>query len=91
MESKKRRSPDHGEDKQAAGANKVTEAARPRASTVRGLDPRSQEAIGKALKAHYDDLVRSPVPDKFMELLDRLEANEQSVKSQSGDDDSRQL
>ena len=91
MGSKNRRGPNHGEDKQAAGAKKVIEAARPRAGAVRGLDPRSQEAIGRALKSHYDDLVRSPVPDKFMELLDRLEAQEQSAKSQSGDDESRQL
>ena len=91
MESKKRRGPKHGEDTQAAGVKKVTEAGRPRARAVRGLDTRSQEAIGKALKAHYDDLVRSPVPDKFMELLDRLEAKEQSAKSQSGDDESGQL
>ena len=30
--------------------------------------------IGKALKAHYDDLVEAPVPSKFMDLLAQLEA-----------------
>lgn len=31
--------------------------------------------IGKALKAHYDDLVEAPIPDKFMDLLAQLEAS----------------
>ncbi|PTM51838.1 NepR family anti-sigma factor [Phreatobacter oligotrophus] len=40
------------------------------------LDPRIQEAIGKSLKAHYDDLVKAPVPDRFLVLLAELEAKE---------------
>ena len=44
----------------------------------RGLDARSLEQIGSSLKAHYEDLVRTPVPTKFLELLERLEAKEQS-------------
>jgi hypothetical protein len=75
------------EGKQAA-AKESTVAGKPRVGLARGLDSRSQEAIGRALKAHYDDLVRAPVPDKFMELLDRLEATEQSGNSQSGADES---
>ena len=62
-----------------------------RIGAVRGLDARSQDAIGRSLKAHYDDLVRAPVPDKFLELLDRLEAKEQSSESQGGDDGSGRL
>jgi Anti-sigma factor NepR len=31
------------------------------------------QAIGRALTAHYADLVQAPLPDKFMELLARLE------------------
>jgi hypothetical protein len=31
------------------------------------------QAIGRALEAHYADLVQAPLPDKFMELLARLE------------------
>jgi Anti-sigma factor NepR len=41
------------------------------------LDPKIQELIGRSLKAHYDDLVRAPVPDKFLVLLAELEAREQ--------------
>jgi len=40
------------------------------------LDPKVLEAIGGALKAHYDDLLHEPLPAKFLELLDRLEAAE---------------
>jgi hypothetical protein len=36
-------------------------------------DPKAVEAIGRALAAHYADLVQAPLPDKFMELLTRLE------------------
>lgn len=31
------------------------------------------DAIGLALKAYFDGLVSEPVPDRFMELLSRLE------------------
>ena len=37
------------------------------------VDSRIQNEIGKHLRAHYDDLVNEPVPDKFMELLEKLE------------------
>ena len=57
-----------------------------RASAGRALDSRSQEAIGRSLREHYEDLVRAPVPGKFLELLDRLEAREQS-KSQGGENE----
>ena len=40
------------------------------------LDPKALEALGRALKAHYEDLVHAPLPDKFIELLGRLEARE---------------
>jgi hypothetical protein len=36
-------------------------------------DPKALEAIGKALEAHYARLIQAPLPDKFVELLARLE------------------
>jgi hypothetical protein len=36
-------------------------------------DPKSVEAIGRALEKHYANLVQEPLPDKFRELLARLE------------------
>jgi hypothetical protein len=41
------------------------------------LDPKVLETIGRALKAHYDDLVHAPLPEKLLDLLDRLEKEEQ--------------
>ena len=90
MASKELLDPNGGEDR-GASAKELTSAGKLRAGQARGLDLRSQEAIGRALKAHYDDLVQAPVPDKFMELLDRLEATEKSAKSRSRDDEPDQL
>lgn len=47
------------------------------------LDPKVQESIGRSLKAHYDDIVNAPVPDKFLVLLAQLEAQE--TRAASGD------
>ena len=52
----------------------------PTESTGPHMDSRIQTEIGKHLRAHYDDLVNEPVPDKFMELLEKLE---QSVTRKS--------
>ena len=40
------------------------------------LDPKIQDALGRALKAHYDDLINAPIPDRFLVLLAELEAKE---------------
>ncbi len=40
------------------------------------LDPKVLDTIGRALKAHYDDLVQTPLPEKFLDLLARLEKEE---------------
>jgi hypothetical protein len=48
-----------------------------------------QETIGRSLKAHYSDLVHAPIPDKFLELLARLELKEQRSPPQEGDDERR--
>ena len=37
------------------------------------IDPRVQNEIGKHLRAVYDDVINEPVPEKFMELLEKLE------------------
>jgi hypothetical protein len=53
------------------------------------LDPRVQESIGRSLKAHYDDIVNAPVPDKFLVLLAQLEAQE--IRAASGDTSDERL
>jgi hypothetical protein len=37
------------------------------------IDPRIQNEIGKHLRAAYDDVINEPVPEKFIELLEKLE------------------
>ncbi len=42
-----------------------------------------QSAIGKRLKAYYDDVASEPVPDRFLSLLDALDAAESAAKGRS--------
>jgi hypothetical protein len=42
-------------------------------SSEPSLDRAIQERIGDHLRAMYDDLMQQPVPDRFVELLNRLE------------------
>ena len=39
-----------------------------------GLTPESQSRIGHQLRAMYDDVVRQGVPDRFAELIKKLDA-----------------
>ena len=45
-------------------------------------DPKDVEAIGRALEAHYADLVKAPLPAKFLELLAQLEAGDRVSDAQ---------
>ena len=40
------------------------------------------QAIGRALEAHYVDLVQAPLPDKFLQLLTRLDDGKSGSKAQ---------
>ncbi|RIY02211.1 hypothetical protein D3218_07535 [Aureimonas flava] len=54
------------------------------ASTSRPADLGSTSAIGRRLKAYYDDVASEPVPDRFMSLLDALDAAEAKSKPREG-------
>ena len=43
-----------------------------------GLGPTSE--IGRKLKQYYDDLVSDEVPDRIMDLLNKLETSEKSAQ-----------
>jgi hypothetical protein len=60
-----------------------------RAPDNAALDPKALDAIGQALKAHYDELVYAPLPDKFVELLARLELEEQRAATKGRRDASK--
>ena len=48
------------------------------------MDPRVQTEIGKHLRAIYDDVINEPVPDRFMELLEKLERSTQKAEKPTG-------
>jgi hypothetical protein len=66
--------------------DKVNKLARalPGASTNAklGTDPKldsgSQKRIGDQLRAMYDELMQQPVPDRFRDLLDKLDKQDPS-------------
>lgn len=45
---------------------------------VAHIDPRVQTEIGKHLRAVYDDVINEPVPNRFMELLEKLERSQKT-------------
>ncbi len=49
-----------------------------RALADAGVDAKAIEAIGRALKAHYDHLVQAPLPERFRELVARLDAADET-------------
>jgi hypothetical protein len=55
----------------------------PQPDTASGgsTDLGSSSAIGKRLKAYYDDVASEPVPDRFLSLLDALDAAESASKT----------
>jgi Anti-sigma factor NepR len=40
------------------------------------MDQRTKDVLGHALQSHYDDLVKAPIPDRFLVLLAQLDAKE---------------
>ncbi|KAA2237222.1 NepR family anti-sigma factor [Salinarimonas soli] len=58
---------DGAADGAALGTSRDTTAANPK------LDRPTQGRIGDQLRAMYDDLLNQPVPDRFADLLSRLD------------------
>lgn len=46
-----------------------------------GLNAEIQARIGHQLRAMYDDVVRQGVPDRFAELIKRLDEPQQAAKA----------
>ena len=40
------------------------------------LDRQSQARIGEQLRSMYDDLLKQPVPDRFVDLLRKIDSKE---------------
>jgi hypothetical protein len=43
--------------------------------------PEIYDLIGQRLRNYYDEVAKQPVPDRFMDLLNQLEAKTSSKKS----------
>lgn len=64
-----------GNDERDAHAKGKAAAAAPGAAQI---DPRVQSEIGKHLRAAYDDVINEPVPQRFLDLLAKLEHSRKS-------------
>ncbi|MDH6263079.1 NepR family anti-sigma factor [Bradyrhizobium sp. BR13661] len=49
-----------------------------------GLTPEIQSRIGHQLRAMYDDVVRQGVPDRFAELIKKLDAPGGESRNENG-------
>ncbi|MCI5074854.1 NepR family anti-sigma factor [Oricola sp.] len=50
------------------------------------LDDLAVSQIGKKLRAQFDEVLSEPVPDRFVDLLNRLEAAEQKPSKDGADE-----
>lgn len=64
----------------------VARTSKTEAPDVAPPDPKAVEAIGRALEAHYADLVQAPLPKKFVELLAELDAGDRVPDAQRSRD-----
>jgi hypothetical protein len=50
---------------------------------IYALAPHVQEQIGRRLAAAYDEVLRQPVPERFLLLLDQLDQATTTMKARS--------
>ena len=60
-------------------SNQAVAGAKPRSG---GLDRQIQAKIGQQLRAMYDEVVDQGVPDRFAELLKKLDSAQSTPKSE---------
>ena len=62
-------------------------APKDRSSSIEvGFDLKPYEAIGRALRAHYDDLLHEPLPKRFEELLSQLDVESDASRKDASQD-----
>jgi hypothetical protein len=82
IESKTRSRPEAGSDvnetavHQASTVSDVQSNAGEPGDQYARLDRNAQTTIGRQLRAMFDDLTSSPVPQRFRDLLDQLDKQE---------------
>ena len=65
-------------DEHGSGADPSPEGPPPKASAhspQQGLSDHTQQRIGLHLRAMYDTIVQQPVPDRFRDLIAKLDAS----------------
>ena len=70
--------------------NKTARAAKPKIKTEKKTEnmvhpptqPEIYDLIGQRLRNFYDEVAQQPVPDRFMDLLNQLEAKSSQKKPQ---------
>ncbi|MBL8587356.1 MAG: hypothetical protein JNK46_02405 [Methylobacteriaceae bacterium] len=71
----------------ASGSGQADSAAKgpaaPAEEAEAPIDPRLDQLIGANLKAHYDDILSAPLPDRFVVLLAELAAKESQARGSS--------
>ncbi len=48
----------------------------PSSSSTPGMDGKLQAQLGQTLKAMFDQVAQAPMPEKFLELLNKLDVEE---------------
>ena len=79
MPAKKSNSTDdagHGKDAEGKAIHEPSDLTTIKDVHPKLIDRKLQATLGRQLRVMFDDVARSPVPDKFLELLQNLDAKE---------------
>ena len=67
---------DQGNTTEGKGPNEPSDLTSNKDVHPKFIDRKLQATLGRHLRGMFDDVVRSPVPDKFLELLKNLDTKE---------------
>ena len=65
---------------QASGPVDAMDTSSPAQKKEKELDTQIQKHFGNLLKAAYGDVLSAPIPDRFIQLLEKLEKAEPNAK-----------
>lgn len=69
--------------------DEIMETRRPAEPAGTTLDDFTRTRLGTHLRAMYEQVVQQPVPDRFRDLIARLDGGGDTPMSQTGEDDGR--
>jgi hypothetical protein len=59
------------------GSDVVSDNEKDAKSSASPIPPQAVDAVGRKLKARYDEMLRAPIPDKLLQLLDDLDRSQE--------------